>query len=483
MARRCMSPSGSGSARSSAQFDRQLPGSHVELTSSQREPLALLTDLYQLTMMQAYYETQMTAPAAFEFFVRKLPATRNFFLAAGLDQVLDYLEQLRFTDAEIAWLRSLERFSDAFLERLRTFRFTGDVHALPEGTVFFPDEPILRVVAPLPEAQLVETRIVNLLHLETLIASKAARFVLAAPHKTLVDFGLRRAHGAEAGLLAARASYVAGFDGTATVMAGQWFGIPLYGTMAHSFVQAYDSEVTALERFALAYPKGCTLLIDTYDTEAAAVKVVKLAARLHETGVRVAAVRIDSGDLGAHAHQVRRILDAGGLADVKIFASGGLDEYLVERLAKESPIDGFGIGTNLVTSQDAPGLDCAYKLQEYAGRARRKRSEGKATWPGRKQVYRIVDASKRMVRDVLTLEGQSADGVPLMEQVMRAGKRTADRLPNVGVRQRAAASLAQLPDALRELTTAPPYVVQVAPCVRQLADEVDAYERSQAQAQ
>ena len=366
-------------------------------------------------MMQAYYETEMTAPAAFEFFVRKLPPTRNFFLAAGLDQVLDYLAQLRFTDADIAWLRGLDRFSDVFLDRLRSFRFTGDVDAILEGTVFFPDEPILRVVAPLPEAQLVETRIVNLLHLETLIASKAARFVLAAPNKTLVDFGLRRAHGAEAGLLAARASYIAGFDGTATVMAGQRFGIPLYGTMAHSFVQAYESEIAALERFALAYPKGSTLLIDTYDTEAAAGKVVKLAARLREAGVHVAAVRIDSGDLGAHARQVRGILDAGGLADVKIFASGGLDEYLVDRLVKESPIDGFGIGTNLVTSQDAPGLDCAYKLQEYAGRARRKRSEGKATWPGRKQVYRTLDASNRMLRDVLTLAGQSADGAPLMQ--------------------------------------------------------------------
>ena len=463
----------------------------MELTSSARHMLtgqepsanALLTDLYQLTMMQAYYETEMTTPAAFEFFVRKLPPTRNFFLAAGLDQVVDYLEQLRFTDADIAWLRSLDRFSDVFLERLRTFRFTGDVDAIPEGTVFFPEEPILRVVAPLPEAQLVETRIVNLLHLETLIASKAARFVLAAPNRSLVDFGLRRAHGAEAGLLAARASYIAGFDGTATVMAGQRFGIPLYGTMAHSFVQAYDNEITALERFALAYPKGSTLLIDTYDTEAAAGKVVRLAPRLRDAGIRMAAVRIDSGDLGAHARQVRRILDAGGLADVKIFASGGLDEYLVDRLAKESPIDGFGIGTNLVTSQDAPGLDCVYKLQEYAGRARRKRSEGKATWPGRKQVYRAVDASNRMLRDVLTLEGHSADGVPLMQQVMRAGKRIADRLPNTAIREHAAASLAQLPEALRGLATAPAYIVQIAPCVQQLADEVDAYERAQSRGQ
>ena len=463
----------------------------MQTTPSEGDPLtgeepcanALLTDLYQLTMMQAYYETDMTAPAAFEFFVRKLPPTRNFFLAAGLEQVLDYLERLRFHDADIAWLRSQDRFSEEFLDRLRSFRFTGDVDAMPEGTVFFPDEPIVRVVAPLPEAQLVETRVVNLLHLESLIASKAARFVLAAPGKTLVDFGFRRAHGAEAGLLAARAAYIAGFDGTATVMAGQRFGIPLYGTMAHSFVQAYDSEARALERFAHAYPKGSTLLIDTYDTEAAARKVVKLAPRLREAGIRVAAVRIDSGDLGAHARQVRRILDAGGLADVKIFASGGLDEYLVGRLAGESPIDGFGVGTNLVTSQDAPGLDCAYKLQEYAGRARRKRSEGKATWPGRKQVYRTVDASNRMALDVLTLEGQPADGAPLMQPAMRSGKRTAACPPLATVRDRAAASLAQLPETLRGLETAPAFVVQVAACVRRLAEEVDAYELAQSTGQ
>lgn len=441
---------------------------------------ALLTDLYQLTMMQAYYETQMTAPAVFEFFVRKLPPTRNFFLAAGLEQVLDYLERLRFSDADIAWLGSLRRFSDAFLDRLRAFRFTGDVDAMPEGSVFFPDEPILRVVAPLPEAQLVETRIVNLLHLESLIASKAARFVLAAPGKTLVDFGLRRAHGAEAGLLAARTAYLAGFDGTATVRAGQRFGIPLYGTMAHSFVQAYDSEVVALERFARAYPEGSTLLIDTYDTEAAAGKLVELVPRLREAGIRIAAVRLDSGDLGAHAHRVRRILDQGGLSELKIFASGGLDEYLVARLARESPIDGFGVGTNLVTSQDAPGLDCAYKLQEYAGRARRKRSEGKATWPGRKQVYRTLDAANRMVRDVLTLAGHPAEGAALLEPVMRGGKRIADPVPLAAVRERAAASLAQLPDALRALDKAPAFPVQVADCVRRLADEVDTYELAHA---
>ena len=440
---------------------------------------ALLTDLYQLTMMQAYFAAGRTAPAAFEFFVRKLPPTRGFLMAAGLEQVLEFLENLRFTKSDIGWLRGLGRFSDDFLDRLGTLRFTGDVDALPEGTVFFPDEPVLRVVAPMPEAQLVETRIVNLLHFETLIASKAARFVLAAPGRTLVDFGLRRAHGAEAGLLAARASYLAGFDGTATVLAGQRFGIPLYGTMAHAFVQACDSELAALEGFARAYPEGSTLLIDTYDTEAAARKVVALARRLAPEGIRIAAVRIDSGDLGEHARRVRAILDDGGLHSVRIFASGGLDESMVQRLARGSPIDGFGVGTNLVTSQDAPGLDCAYKLQEYAGRARRKRSEGKATWPGRKQVHRRLGADGRLEGDTLTLVGEPAEGRPLLEPVMRGGRRLTEAPSIDAVRRHAAEALAQLPDALGDLAPSGPYHVEVAACVRRLAEEVDAFEREQ----
>jgi nicotinate phosphoribosyltransferase len=453
------------------------PNSRGMRTSLEESPL--LTDLYQLNMMQAYLDRGETKTATFEMFFRKLPARRGFLIAAGLEQALEFLETVSFCAEDLEWLTRSGRFSRDFIDYLARFRFTGDVHALAEGTVFFSNEPILRVTAPLPEAQLVETRLINLLHFQTVIASKAARMVLAAPGKLLVDFGLRRAHGAEAGLLAARASYIAGFAGTATMLAERAFGIPIYGTMAHSFVQAFDDETAAFEAFARSRPENLVMLIDTYDTEAAAGKVVRLAPRLREAGIRVSAVRIDSGDLGAHARQVRRILDQGGLADVKIFASGGLDEYLVGRLAKESPIDGFGIGTNLVTSQDAPGLDCAYKLQEYAGRARRKRSEGKATWPGRKQVYRTLDASNRMVADVLMLEGEGAGGVPLMQPLMRAGKRIAGRPPIAALRERAASSLAQLPEPLRELTTAPAFTVQVAPCVRRLADEVDAYELAQ----
>ncbi|MGO9357011.1 MAG: nicotinate phosphoribosyltransferase, partial [Xanthobacteraceae bacterium] len=352
-------------------------------------PSALLTDLYQLNMIQAYLESGQTDRGVFEFFVRKLPAQRSFFMAAGLQQALEFLENLRFSADELAWLEGSGRFSAGLVDYLANFRFSGDVHAMPEGTVFFANEPILRITAPLPQAQLVETRLINLLHFQSLIASKAARMVLLAPDKLLVDFGLRRAHGAEAGLMAARASYIAGFAGTATVLAEKLFGIPIYGTMAHSFVQSFDDESAAFEAFARARPDNLVLLIDTYDTVAAASKVVALAPRLQALGIKVHGVRLDSGDLVALAKSVRRILDDGGLRDTTIFASGGIEEDTLVAFARErAPIDGIGIGTSLATSSDVPAFDCAYKLQEYAGLPRRKRSTGKATWPGRKQVWR-----------------------------------------------------------------------------------------------
>ena len=347
----------------------------------------LLTDLYQLNMLAAYLDHGLTDTAVFELFVRKLPARRGFLMAAGLEQALCHLEALSFTEADIATLHDLGSFPDRLLDYLRGLRFTGDVDALPEGTVFFPDEPILRVIAPLPQAQLVETRLINLLHFETVIASKAARLVLAADGKPLIDFGLRRAHGAEAGMLAARASYIAGFAGTATLAAGIEFGIPVKGTMAHSFIQAHDDEALAFEHFARSRPRDLVLLIDTYDTERAARRVADLAHRLAAEGITVSGVRIDSGDLGEEARKVRQILDVAGLPQITIVASGGLDEDQVLAL-RDAPIDAFGVGTSLTTSSDAPALDCAYKLQEYAGVPRRKRSQGKATWPGRKQVWR-----------------------------------------------------------------------------------------------
>jgi nicotinate phosphoribosyltransferase len=345
---------------------------------------------------------------------------------------------------------------------------------MPEGTIFFPPEPILRVVAPLPQAQLVESRLINLCHFQTMIASKAARVTLAAQGKGVIDFGFRRAHGAEAGIMAARAAYLAGLSGSATVAAGRDFGIPIYGTMAHAFIQAHDDELEAFEHFAAAQPDNVVLLIDTYDTETAAEKVVNLAARLQRRGIPVKGVRIDSGNLADHARKVRRILDQGGLRQARILVSGNLDELAVQELvANGAPIDDFAIGTRLATSTDAPYLDCVYKLQEYAGRPRRKRSEGKATWPGRKQVYRRFEAGDRMTADILTVEDDPQEGAMLLQPCLLAGKRVAPSPALTEVRETAAAQLARLPEHLRQLRLQPPYPVSIAPALQQLAMEVD----------
>lgn len=434
----------------------------------------LLTDLYQLNMIQAYLDHRQTQTAVFEFFVRKLPPRRGFLLAAGLEQVLDFLENMRFTTEEIDWLARSGRFGKGLLDALADFRFTGDVHAMPEGTAFFANEPILRVTAPLPQAQLVETRLINILHFQSLIASKAARMMLAANGKMLVDFGLRRAHGAEAGLMAARASYLAGFAGTATMLAEKLFDIPTFGTMAHSFIQAYDDEETAFEDFAQSRPENLTLLIDTYDTEAAARKVVALAPRLRSRGISIRAVRLDSGDMIALSKSVRKILDEGGLSDVHIFASGGLDEdSIVEMLGEGAPIDGFGVGTSLTTSSDVPALDCAYKLEEYAGVARRKRSAGKATWPGRKQVWRRYGGDGRMAGDVMSVESDDHPGEALVQLVMQNGRRVAPPPSLVEIRTRVARELERLPEPLRRLDPDAKYPVAIADALVSLADEVD----------
>lgn len=434
----------------------------------------LLTDLYQLTMLQGYYEQGREDVAVFEFFVRKLPENRAYLIAAGLEQLLAYLEKLRFEPDDIDWLASTGRFKSAVLDRLAKLTFTGDVHAMPEGTVFFPNEPILRITAPLPEAQLIESRLINLLHFQTMIASKAARSVLIAENKLLVDFGMRRAHGGEAALLAARASYLAGFDGTATVAAGKDFGIPIYGTMAHSFVQTYSQESRAFVDFALANPDNVVLLIDTYDTEKAAQKVVELAPELQAQGIKIKGLRLDSGDLADHAKKVRKILDHGGLQDTTIFASGNIDEYkLNELLAQQAPIDGFGIGTHLDTSADAPYLDCAYKLQEYAGIARRKRSEGKATWPGRKQVYRHYKVNGEMSFDTVTVADAPCDGRPLLQTVMQDGKSSARRPELNEIRKYTRDQLRKLPAVLRDLNRSSDYPVVIAAELRALANRVD----------
>jgi len=425
-------------------------------------------------MLDAYLARDMREPAVFEFFSRRLPKNRSFLMTTGLEQLLDYLETIAFSSVEIDWLESTELFSSRLLEYLAEFRFRGDVYALPEGTVFFENEPIVQVVASLPEAQLVETRLINLIHFSTLIASKAARCVMVAPGKILVDFGLRRAHGAEAGLFAARASYIAGFAGTSNVLGKARFDIPIYGTMAHSFIQAHESEMEAFDHFARTYPDGSVLLIDTYDTLVGAERVVDLINRLRPEGIQIRAVRLDSGDLPTLAEGVRKILDENGCSDVSIFCSGSIDEYILARdFTAEIPADGFGIGTHLDVSADAPYLDCAYKIQEYANKPRRKRSSGKSTWPGRKQVFRSYESDGRIRSDLITLADDQEDGRALLECVVSGGIRVA-KSPSLGaIRDYAASELASLPDAMSDPLSKSHYPVEISTSLRALAEQVD----------
>ena len=437
-------------------------------------PDALLTDLYQLTMLKGYFDRQMNGTAVFEFFVRRLPENRNFLVAAGLEQALEFLENFHFTDDEINWLGEEQNFPPDFLNSLRQLRFNGDVDAMPEGTLFWENEPILRVTAPLPIAQLVETRLINLLQLSTMIASKAARCVLAAPGKNLVEFGLRRTHGAEAGMMAARATYLAGFAGTSNVLAGKQFGIPLFGTVAHAFIQAHGDEQEAFEHFARSNPNNVVFLLDTYDTLAAARKVIPLAAKLKAENIAVRAVRLDSGDLAALAREVRAILDAGGLKEVRILASGNLEENELQRLtATGAPIDGFGVGTRVVTSWDMPYLECAYKLMEYDGKPSRKYSEGKKTWPGPKQVFRKLDADGIPAGDTLTLEGDALAGEPMLQPVMRAGKRVGTWPSLAEVRQRTVNALERLPKPSISLKRKAEYPVGISPKLQHRSEEMD----------
>jgi nicotinate phosphoribosyltransferase len=413
----------------------------------------LLTDLYQLTMLDAYYRLGMEDIAVFEFFVRRLPDTRNFLVAAGLEQLLEYLATLRFSPEQLEWLASTRRVSATLIQRLETFRFTGDVYAMPEGTVFFANEPVVRVVAPLPQAQLIESRLVNLLHYQILVASKAARCRLVAKEGSqLVDFGMRRAHGAEAACLAARASYIAGFDATATVEASRRFGIPLVGTMAHSFVQAHDVETDAFRNFAACHPDNVVLLIDTYDIARGALKAAQLAKELRAKGIQLKGVRIDSGDLALESKRVRKILDEEGCEDVRILASGGLDEHAIAALqAAQAPIDVYCVGTQLTVSNDAPALDCAYKLHQYAGQPRRKLSQWKESWPGPRQVYRQYDQHGCIGMDVLATADEVQEGKALLHEVMVQGRLVSPPPPLSQLRKRCAEELATLPDALKTL--------------------------------
>jgi nicotinate phosphoribosyltransferase len=440
--------------------------------------LSLSTDLYELTMMAGYYVSGLRAPATFELYVRELPRNRSFLVAAGLEQALEYLESLRFTDGEIDYLRRLPMFEPVprafFDEYLPSVRFTGEVWAVPEGTPVFAHEPILRVTAPIAEAQLVETALLATIGFQTSIASKAARVVHAAAGRSVIEFGSRRAHGTGAACLAARAAYLGGCHGTSNVEAGFRFGIPVSGTMAHSWVMSFEREADAFEAFYRLYGRRSTLLLDTYDTVAA-------ATALAATGMRPRSVRLDSGDLAALSRQVRVILDAHGLTATRIFGTGDLDEHKIATLvAAGTPIDGFGVGTALSTSKDAPALGGVYKLVAFERDGRvieaLKLSEGKLSYPGAKQVWRQRAVPKLPAGDLLALatEAGPPGARPLLGRVMDRGRRTASSPPLASLREACRQALDDLPHGIRRLDRVEAYPVGVSDALRSLTDRLTA---------
>jgi nicotinate phosphoribosyltransferase len=433
----------------------------------------LMIDLYELTMAASYCALGFNQAASFYLSVRRMPAKRGFLVAAGIDRVLEALEQFRFGPAALEYLDSLKLFGPEFLAMLSRLRFTGDVHALPEGTIFFEQEPILEVRAPLIEAQIIETLVLNQIGMASLVASKAARCVIAARGRRLIDFGLRRSQGADAGLIAARSSYLAGFAGTSNVLAGRRYGIPLNGTMAHSYVMAHNSEREAFDNFVALFPQMSTLLVDTYDTVRGVENAARVARDLKEKGLKLQAVRLDGGDLVDLSIRARRILDQNGLKEVAIFASGNLDEYRINELLRAgAPIDAFGVGTGMVTGGDAAALDAGYKLAEYQGVARLKTSQGKLSLPGRKQIFRAINANGGFYGDLIGLDDEGTTTVArefkpvptevaaMLTRQMVAGRRVEPRPTLAESRERLLQALARLENRYKDLERPEAYPVR-----------------------
>jgi nicotinate phosphoribosyltransferase len=439
------------------------------------EDNALATDLYELTMAAAYFETHEDAKATFELFVRSFPKNRSYLIAAGLEQAVEYLRRFRFRDEHIKYLKKDPNFknvSSRFFRYLKELRFTGDVWAIPEGTVFFTNEPILRVTAPIIEAQIVETYLLSTINFQTLIATKASRVVQSARGKGVVEFGGRRAHGPEAALLAARASYIGGCIGTSNVLAGYLYGIPTYGTMAHSFVMNYDSEQEAFEKFCQVFPSNPALLLDTYDT----IEGAKLVASMK---VAPSLVRLDSGDRYDLSSRVRRILDEAGLKKTKIFVSGDLNEFVLDELtSKGAPIDGFGVGTELVTSRDDPALPGIYKIvaTERNGKMsyRVKTSDDKRTIPGVKQVYRTYSKAGEIEGDSIALDDEPPPigAEPLLTRIIHHGK-LVYRLPRIDrIRDRTIKEVARLPVKYKDLRTSAEAPVKLSQKLEKLSESL-----------
>ena len=433
----------------------------------------LLTDLYELTMAAGYFQSRFDARATFELFVRNLPPERNFLVAAGLEQALEFVENIRFAATEIEYLRRLPVFRHVrgeFFDYLARFRFTGDVWAIPEGSLVFAGEPLLRVTAPIIEGQILETCLLSAINFQTMVASRAARLTIAAKGRPVVEFGARRAHGSEAGIFAARAAWIAGCQGTSNVMAGKLFDIPTYGTQAHSWIMAYGDESQAFDRFLDVFPEQATLLLDTYNVRAALRKII---AR----GRKPAGVRLDSGDLVADSRWVRAQLDRAGWRDVQIFASGDLDEKRISSLLRRAQIDAFGVGSALVAPTDTRNLSMIYKLVELERdgtvREAAKLSESKSTYPGTKQVFRFANRAGKWQKDLIALASEShPTASPLLVPVMREGKRLTPSEPLAAARSRCIESLKQLPARLLSIQHAAPYLVRHSQPLKNLLQKV-----------
>jgi len=430
----------------------------------------LITDLYELTMAESYLREGMNAEATFSLFIRDYPAGRSFFISAGIESLLEILPEFRFSDESLRYLASLGKFSTKFLDYLRDFRFSGNIRAIAEGRIFFVQEPIVEVTAPIIEAQIIETLVLNVIQLETMLASKAARVASVASGKGLIEFGMRRTHGVDASLKAARTTYLAGFMGTSNLLAGKIYGIPVFGTMAHSYITSFHSELDAFYAFVRAFPENPVLLIDTYECIAGALKAVEVAKELRKSGKELSGVRLDSGDLADLSIKVRAVLDQAGFPDVKIMASGNLDEYRIETLLKSGAcIDIYAVGTRMSVSADAPYLDIVYKLVEYDNKPVLKLSTGKKTWPGRKQVDRFYSPDGKMDFDRLRLlEAGIQEGEPLMELVMKEGQRVNAPESLSEIRTRFSGEWRKLPEKLRSIHAAEPYRVEFSQSLREL---------------
>ncbi|HEV3145012.1 MAG TPA: nicotinate phosphoribosyltransferase [Gemmataceae bacterium] len=434
----------------------------------------LFTDLYELTMAQAYWRDGRNGPATFSLFIRKYPPDRSYFVFAGLADVLDYLERLRFSNDGLDSLRSFQRFDDGFLKFLKNLRFTGSVRAMREGSIFFINEPVIEVTAPLIEAQIIETMLVNQVNLQIILATKASRVVQSARGRQIIDFAARRTHGIDAANKLARASYLAGFDGTSNVLAGAFYGIPVSGTMAHSFIESHESEIEAFRSYAKSFPDASTFLVDTYDTLEGTRKAAIVGREMKKARHHLQAIRLDSGDLLDLSRKARTILDEAGLKETQIFASGGLDEFEIDELVRAgAPIDGFGVGTKIGVSADAPWTDCVYKLVEYAGRPVLKLSSGKETLPGAKQVYRARNGDGTYAFDTIARADERVQNAEsLLQEVMANGKRLEAEEPLTTLREQFAQEFACLQASCKSLHSPTMYEVRTSAALERLQVQV-----------